>query len=111
MSSSYARVVKSTEIPSGGRKVVEVEGKAIVICHVNNNFYAIANRCSHAERPLERGRLGQGWIACPFHGARFELATGKAMNLPATEPVVTYPLRIVEDWIEVLVEAAPPSGG
>lgn len=111
VSSSYSRVLPAAEVPAGGKKLVEVQGKSILICHVNNHFYAIANRCSHAERPLERGRLGQGWIACPFHGARFELASGKAMNLPATEPVQTYPLRLVEGWIEVQVEAAPPAAG
>jgi 3-phenylpropionate/trans-cinnamate dioxygenase ferredoxin subunit len=37
------------------------------------------------------------------HGARFDLATGRAMNPPAKEPIATYEVRAVDDWIEVAV--------
>lgn len=80
-----------------------LEGKRILVCNVAGQMFAISNICSHNDKPLERGRLGNGWIACPTHGARFELATGKPMCLPATQPIATYELRVVEDWIEVLV--------
>jgi 3-phenylpropionate/trans-cinnamate dioxygenase ferredoxin subunit len=46
--------------------------------------------------------MSRGWIACPAHGARFELATGRAMNAPAKQPIATFEVRVVEDWIEVL---------
>lgn len=47
--------------------------------------------------------MSRGWIACPVHGARFELASGRAMNPPATKPIATYELRVVDGWIEILV--------
>jgi 3-phenylpropionate/trans-cinnamate dioxygenase ferredoxin component len=47
--------------------------------------------------------MSRGWIACPLHGARFELATGRAMNPPAKQPIATFEIRVVEEWIEVLV--------
>jgi nitrite reductase/ring-hydroxylating ferredoxin subunit len=34
------------------------------------------------------------------HGARFDLATGAAMNPPATSPIATYPVRVVDGWVE-----------
>jgi 3-phenylpropionate/trans-cinnamate dioxygenase ferredoxin subunit len=83
--------------------MVQVEGTCILICHANQRLYAISNTCSHNERPLDRGRVMGTSISCPFHGARFDLATGKALNLPATKPVATYEVRVVDDWIEVLV--------
>lgn len=103
VSATYTQVLKLSELPAGSKKAVEVDGKCVLVCNVNERLYAISNVCSHNEKPLERGRMGNGWIACPVHGARFDLATGAALNLPAKNPIATYPVRVVEDHIEVLV--------
>ena len=86
-----------------------VEGKPLLLCNAAGKLYAIANRCSPNDKPLERGRIGNGWIACPTHGARFDLATGKALCLPATLPVTSYALRVVDEWIEVELAATEPA--
>lgn len=99
----YTRVLKLSELPAGTKKAVQVGARCVLVCHQNDGLYAISNLCSHNEKPLERGRMGNGWIACPVHGARFDLATGAAMNLPAKNPIATYPVRVVGDEIEVLV--------
>jgi 3-phenylpropionate/trans-cinnamate dioxygenase ferredoxin subunit len=101
--STFVRAFQASEIPSGEKKVLEVEGKQILVCHAGDNFYAISNLCSHALEKMDRGRMAKTWIACPVHGARFELATGKCLNPPAKDPIATYEVRIVDDWIEVLV--------
>lgn len=44
--------------------------------------------------------MGNGWIACPIHGARFDLVSGKTMKPPAKRPIATYAVRIVDGWIE-----------
>jgi 3-phenylpropionate/trans-cinnamate dioxygenase ferredoxin subunit len=101
VSSTYSRVAKASEIPPNSKKLVTVEGKCVLICRVEDRFYAISNTCSHNEQSLEGGRLSRTTISCPLHGARFELATGKQLNLPAVKPIATYQLRVVEDWVEV----------
>ena len=99
----FERVLKLADLPSGSKKAVDINGKCVLVCNVNSKLFAISNICSHNEKPLERGRLGNGWIACPTHGARFDLATGAALNLPAKLPVATYEVRAADEWIEVLV--------
>ena len=49
------------------------------------------------------GRMRNCAITCPVHGAKFNLETGEALNLPATKPIPTYEIRVVDDWIEVKV--------
>jgi 3-phenylpropionate/trans-cinnamate dioxygenase ferredoxin component len=44
-----------------------------------------------------------GWLSCPVHGARFDLETGEPLNPPATQPIQTFKVRIVDDTIEVAV--------
>jgi 3-phenylpropionate/trans-cinnamate dioxygenase ferredoxin subunit len=40
-------------------------------------------------------------VICPRHGSGFDLATGTPRSLPATEPVETYPVRVVDGSIVV----------
>jgi nitrite reductase/ring-hydroxylating ferredoxin subunit len=48
-----------------------------------------------------RGRLGRGPLLRRLspHGSQFELSTGRPISLPATEPVETYPVRVVDGTI------------
>ena len=103
VSGSFVRVLPASDLAPGGKAVVEVEGKQILLCNTNDRIFAVSNICSHAEEKMECGRLSKTWIACPIHGARFELATGRAMNPPATKPIATYETRVADGWIEVSI--------
>jgi 3-phenylpropionate/trans-cinnamate dioxygenase ferredoxin subunit len=103
VSNPFFRAVAAAELPPNSKKVVEVGGRQILLCNTGERVFAISNECSHAQSKLDCGRMSRTWIACPLHGARFELETGKAMNLPATKPIATYEVRLVEEWIEVAV--------
>jgi 3-phenylpropionate/trans-cinnamate dioxygenase ferredoxin subunit len=98
---SFTRVVRASELANNSSVAVEVNGTPILVCKSQEKISAIINRCSHADEKLECGRIKNGWIACPVHGARFVLETGKVLNHPATKDIETYPVRVVDDWIEV----------
>jgi nitrite reductase/ring-hydroxylating ferredoxin subunit len=97
----FVAVAAVADVPPGTIKAVEVAGRSILLCHDDQRIYAVENRCSHAEMPLDCGRLRWGWISCPMHGARFDLATGEALKGPAVEPIDVFPVRIAGDTIEV----------
>jgi 3-phenylpropionate/trans-cinnamate dioxygenase ferredoxin component len=82
---------------------VVVGGEEIVLCQSGGELFAIANRCSHADEPLACGRIRNGWIACPAHGGRFDLETGEAVGPPATEPIRTFPVRVIGGIVEVAI--------
>jgi 3-phenylpropionate/trans-cinnamate dioxygenase ferredoxin component len=111
VSGSYQRVLSAAELPPGTKKPVQVGGRCILICNAGPRLYAISNICTHAEKPLERGRMSATWIACPTHGARFDLATGKVLNPPAVKPLPVYEVRVVDEWIEVLIEETASLSG
>jgi len=48
-------VARTTEIPPGGNKVVGIDGRDIVVFHVNGEYFALLNRCPHAGAPLDKG--------------------------------------------------------
>jgi 3-phenylpropionate/trans-cinnamate dioxygenase ferredoxin subunit len=47
-------VARTSDIPPGGNKVFGVEGRDIVVFHVNGEFFALLNRCPHEGAPLEK---------------------------------------------------------
>ncbi|MEP6867822.1 MAG: non-heme iron oxygenase ferredoxin subunit [Novosphingobium sp.] len=100
---TYTPVAAMADLPSGAKKLVMVGTTPVLLCHDGDQIYAISNHCSHAQEPLDCGRMRNGWISCPVHGARFDLATGEALNPPASEPIQTYPVRIVGEMIEVAI--------
>jgi len=100
---SFVAAAKLDEVPAGAKKLVEVDGNSVLLCHTRDRIYAVRNLCSHAYEALADGRMKNGWIACPVHGARFDLETGAAMNPPAIMPIDTFEVRIEGDTIEVAV--------
>jgi nitrite reductase/ring-hydroxylating ferredoxin subunit len=75
------------DIPSVKMKRVEVKGKEIVISNVGGKFYATDDRCGHMNARLSMGNFSNdGIITCPFHGARFDVTTGKKIKEPVLTP-------------------------
>jgi nitrite reductase/ring-hydroxylating ferredoxin subunit len=83
----FVEVAKISEIPSGKMKHTEVNGKEIMIANVNGMFYALTDRCGHMNALLSMGNLTGNTVTCPFHGAKFDVTTGKKL----TEPILTPP--------------------
>jgi 3-phenylpropionate/trans-cinnamate dioxygenase ferredoxin subunit len=98
---AFTRAVRASELANNSSVAVEVNGKSILVWKSQEKIGAVINKCSHADEKLECGRIKNGWIACPAHGARFVLETGKVLNHPATKDIETFPVRVVDDWIEV----------
>lgn len=82
-----------------------IEGHEIALFNCDGTIYAVGNVCSHAYAHLSEGELDQDdcTIECPLHGAIFSLQTGKPRTLPATAPVPTYAVQIVDDAVQIAV--------
>jgi 3-phenylpropionate/trans-cinnamate dioxygenase ferredoxin component len=91
------------ELPADAKVVATVAGLEVLLINDGGNVHALENRCSHADSPLDCGRVRLGWIACPAHGARFDLETGEALTGPATEPLRVFAVRVAAGMIEVEV--------
>ena len=98
---TFVAVTPLAEVPQGTVKRVAINGLSILLIHTADGIFAVENRCSHAEQPLECGRVKNGWISCPTHGARFDLETGEPLGGPAELPIATFAVRIAGDMIEV----------
>ena len=63
-------------------KHFELDGKEILIANVEGRFYAMDDRCGHMNALLSMGNLKDTTLTCGFHGAQFEVTTGKKIGEP-----------------------------
>ena len=104
----FTEAGKVSDIVPGGMKAVDIGGSKIVICNLDNTFYAVERRCSHLGASLDMGTLEGYILTCPLHYAQFDITTGEALSGPVppdpkhqTRDLVTYPLKIEADTIKV----------
>jgi 3-phenylpropionate/trans-cinnamate dioxygenase ferredoxin subunit len=102
--SSYRDLAGIAEIPDGSSMSFQESGHDILICHTQNEFFAVENKCSHAMAKLAGGRLRAYRLICPLHGASFDVRDGSVLAKPATLPIRVYPLRVIGDRIQVCLE-------
>jgi 3-phenylpropionate/trans-cinnamate dioxygenase ferredoxin component len=100
----FVKVAETTEIAPGGKKLTEIDGRALAVFHVEGAYYAIDDVCTHDGGPLAEGELIGCEVTCPRHGARFDVRTGKALCFPAFEPVATHRIEVRVDGVYVAVE-------
>lgn len=92
------------ELPPGSVRLLRSPAGDVGVYNCGGVLYALEDRCSHDDGPLCEG----DWepetcqVVCPRHGARFDLATGQALTLPAFAPVDTYPVRVRDDGVVVV---------
>jgi 3-phenylpropionate/trans-cinnamate dioxygenase ferredoxin subunit len=101
----WVRVASADECPPGSLLGVEADGIGIVLANVEGDIYALLDRCTHQDYPLSDGELDGTRLECMYHGARFDVCTGRAMQLPAIRPVKTFEVEVRGDDVYVQVGA------
>jgi 3-phenylpropionate/trans-cinnamate dioxygenase ferredoxin subunit len=91
--------------------VVYLEGKQIALFNVNGSLYALANRCSHARGPLSEGELDESacTVTCPWHYAKYDLASGRVVDGVASAPVESYQVEVRHGIIWVGTKMPEPA--
>jgi nitrite reductase/ring-hydroxylating ferredoxin subunit len=120
-------VGKVSDFANGDRKILDVNGKSIGVFRVDDQFYALRNRCPHQFGPLCAGTLapravsaspgevrmdpGPPLIACPWHGWEYDLATGQSFMGPGrgNPPVLSYDVNVLPGR-EIITDAGSPAG-
>jgi 3-phenylpropionate/trans-cinnamate dioxygenase ferredoxin subunit len=101
--SDFVPVAKISEIPDPGSLLVEVGERLVALIHAAGHFYALDDVCTHDGGPLSEGPVDpqEKTIACPRHGAKFDLKTGAALTMPATRPTKAHDVKLEGDQVFV----------
>lgn len=103
-------VARTAEIPPGGRKLVDIEGRGVVVFNLKGEFFALSNTCPHKGGSLAEGiltglveskepgcynhsRPGE-IIRCPWHQWEFDIRTGRSWCDPRKMRLKQYDVAV-----------------
>jgi chlorite dismutase len=101
----WIEVCAVEDFGADARKVVYLNGQQVALFNIANRLYAVSNRCSHARGPLSEGSIevtdAGCSITCPWHYAKYDLASGAVLDGIASTPVPTYRVEVRDGVIYV----------
>ncbi len=101
--SRTVRLCAPGDLSPGVARRFDVGPHRIALVRIGDDFYAVGDRCSHADYSLSDGEVFPEdlEVECWKHGSTFSLVTGEPQSLPATKPVPVYKVVVEGDDVKV----------
>ncbi|GHO44466.1 Rieske (2Fe-2S) protein [Ktedonospora formicarum] len=90
----YYKAAEVSDVREGELHPVEVDGEPVCLAKIDNQIFAFTDNCTHISGPLNEGDFEGCMVTCPWHGAQFDVRTGKVLRGPARQDLHTYPVKI-----------------
>lgn len=88
------------EIPDGGVRVLELGGQSLLLSRRGTMASCFQNACAHLGFALDGGEIENGILVCPYHGFRYDLATGECLTAPEVQ-LQSHAVRVIGRRVEV----------
>jgi 3-phenylpropionate/trans-cinnamate dioxygenase ferredoxin component len=95
---------RAEDIPSDEGRAFTVEGVRLALFRLDDGVYAIDEICTHGDGSLADGYIEGCEVECPLHAGRFDIRTGCPMAEPASIPVASYPVEVIDGIVHVRLE-------
>jgi 3-phenylpropionate/trans-cinnamate dioxygenase ferredoxin subunit len=95
--------IPAADVKPGTAVRLDAGATGVCLVRIDDSFYAIGDRCSHANVSLSEGEIDpdERWIECWKHGSAFSLEDGQPQSLPAIAPVPVYTVAVEGDEVVV----------
>jgi 3-phenylpropionate/trans-cinnamate dioxygenase ferredoxin subunit len=99
-------ICRLDDLKPGSAQRFDIEGHRLAVIRFDDDdVHVIGDRCSHADYSLAEGEVDSEarTIECWKHGSTFSVTSGEPTCLPATRPVPTYDVSVVEGEVTVVL--------
>lgn len=83
---AYQKVCSADALEVGTMTKVNIDGTNVLLYRLGDGYYATQRRCSHMRLPLDKGKIEDDVVQCPFHRARFSIKTGEVQSWASFPP-------------------------
>jgi 3-phenylpropionate/trans-cinnamate dioxygenase ferredoxin subunit len=98
----FQRIGTLAEIHEGEMRAYDLTAGRVGVANLGSELRAFGDDCTHEGSSLSEGELAdEDTVVCPECGSSFDLRTGEPVTGPAEDPIVLYPARVEEGWVEV----------
>ena len=103
-------VLPLSQLPAGHMHQVKVGDYDVLLANVAGEVYAVENKCSHYQLPLDKGALCEHRLRCPFHHACFDVRTGEQLEAPGMDGLARFAVTVTDGQIHVSEEPEESNG-
>lgn len=102
--SELVEVASVAAFPPGTMKGVDHRGTKYIVVNLDGAFFGLDGICSHEYAEMVGGYVTGDQVLCPLHGSLFDVRTGAPVNPPATDPLGTFPTKVVDGTVYLVLE-------
>jgi 3-phenylpropionate/trans-cinnamate dioxygenase ferredoxin component len=99
----FVAVCPLSDLKPSEPRTIEIADRFVVVVLLDDEVYCIDDVCTHDGGTLGDGAMVDHCLACPRHGAKFDVRTGDAVTMPATEATRSYEVKVVDSTVYVKV--------
>lgn len=101
--SEFVKVASRGDLADGAKMLVEADDRLVILVRIGDDYFCIDDVCTHDGGTLSDGSFSGCEIECPRHGAKFDVRTGKALCMPATQNTIAHEVEVDGDNILVKI--------
>ncbi|WP_295682913.1 non-heme iron oxygenase ferredoxin subunit [uncultured Nevskia sp.] len=102
MTNTLATITESELLDGEMKSAFLPDGTRIALFHINGGFYATQDTCTHENASLnDEGTVDGDRVTCTWNYCEFSIVTGEALNSPCSEPLRTFPVRVIDGVLHV----------
>ena len=101
--SDFEFAANKSDLNDGEKILVEVDERLVILFQKGDQYFCLDDVCTHDGGSLDDGDFSEFEISCPRHGAKFDIRTGAAMCMPATQPTRRHEVKVDEEKIFVKI--------
>jgi len=105
----YRRLCAVGEVEPGTMKVIDVDGRGILLANVDGEFLAVSNQCGDSPLPLQFSSLQGAELRCSWHGCRYDLRSGHRLDGP--ERLTVFPVAVESGDVRLALGTEPVAQG
>ncbi len=104
-------LIDAASLPEGALRTFPTpnDGPKVLLTRQQGRVHAFAPNCPHYGAPLEKGKVVNGKLVCPWHHACFKVENGHLCAPPALDDLPAYAVREADGRILVQVPENPPA--
>jgi len=96
----WTRAGELADVPEGSTRVVELDGRSLLLSRFGDTVTCFENACAHLGMPMDQAGIVDGIITCPHHGFRYALESGECLTAPEVQ-LQPHAVRVRGDIIEL----------
>ena len=97
----WVDVAAEDEVTEGELLRVDANNVPVMLTRHKGQLKALSATCVHAGGPLNKGRIENDCVVCPWHNSRFRLTDGAPVRGPAAMRQPTWDIHIAEGRVQI----------